>query len=152
MSEEALKKFKKDYFLLLEAGFLAVNDADEDSAIKLFRAAQLLEPKATFPRVGFGYMHFCKLEIAQATDVFNEVLEKEPDNEVAKTLLGLCLSMNPSSTSKGEKLLESTEKSSHDTGVKKLAHTALDFVEKFVKKAPSPAEVQKPKRSPKGHK
>ena len=87
MSDDSLKQYKEDFFLLLEAGFIAVNAADEDSAIKLFKASELLRPESTFPKVGFGYMHLCKLELKQAVALFREVLAKEPENEMAKTFL-----------------------------------------------------------------
>ena len=144
-----LEKFSEDFYLLLEAGFLSVNEADEDSALKLFKAAQLLKPENTFPKVGLGYMHLCKLEIKQAIQTFKEVVEKEPKNEMAKTLLGICLSMSPKETTKGEQLLEETLSNSHDKGIKDLANTAIDFVDKFVKKAPSPMESQKGRSSEK---
>ena len=144
MAKDLLETYKEDFFLLLEAGFIAVNAADEDSAIKLFKSAELLRPESTFPKVGFGYMHLCKLELKQACNLFREVLSKEPNNEMAKTFLSICLSMIPTEMAKGEKDLESLTKSG-DSGIKKLASTALDFVEKFVKKAPSPVQPQKPK-------
>lgn len=145
MAANALNNYKEDFFLLLEAGFIAVNAADEDSATKLFKAAALLKPESTFPKVGFGYMHLCKLEIKQAIASFREVLAKEPQNEMAKALLGICLSFTPTELSQGEKTLADLSRSSPDSGIKKLANTALDFVEKFVKKSPSPVQPQKPK-------
>lgn len=133
-----LKKYKDDYILLLEAGFIAVNQADEDAALKLFKASSLLNPENTLPKVGFGYLHLHKLELTQAIHVFNEVLEQEPKNDMAKALLGLCMSLSPSQMDKGEKVLAQTAKSK-DTLIKQLSNTALDFVDKFVKKTPGPA-------------
>lgn len=148
MPNDPLKKYKQDYFLLLEAGFLAVNDADEDSALKLFRAAQLLKPEAAFPKLGVAYLHFCKLEIVLAINKLNEVLAIEPDNEIAKTLLGLCLTMSEKTMMKGESLLEATLVKSREPGMKNLLNTAIDFVDKFLKKEPSPMHPQKPKHPP----
>lgn len=139
-----LEKYKDDFFLLLEGGFIAVKNADEDSAIKLFRACEILNPESTFPRVGLGYMHLCKLELKQASSIFNEVLQKEPNNDMAKTFLGIVMSMNPSEMAKGEKILTETAMKSSDPELKKLSNTALDFVDQHLKKAPSPAEIQKP--------
>ena len=145
---DALKNYKEDYFLLLEAGFIAVNAADEDSAVKLFKAAEVLRPESTFPKVGFGYMHLCKLELKQATAVFRDVLSKEPDNEMAKTFLGICMTLIPTETAAGEKSLEELAKSG-DTGIKKLASMAIEFAEKFVKKSPSPLQPPKPQQKQK---
>ncbi len=138
-----LKKFKDHFILLVEAGFIAVNQADEDSAVKLFKASQLLDPQNTLPKVGIGYMHLCKLELKAACKMFEEVLSKEPDNEMAKTFLGLSLSLSPNETAKGEKILEESAQKSHDPQIKNLATTAIDFVEKFVKKSPTPVQIQK---------
>ena len=141
-----LSKFKDHFILLAEAGFIAVNQADEDSAVKLFKASQLLDPQNSLPKVGLGYMHLCKLELKAACKAFEEVLAKEPTNEMAKAFLGLSLSLTPNEVAKGEKILEESAQKSHDPEVKKLAATAIDFVEKFVKKAPTPAQLQKPQQ------
>jgi tetratricopeptide (TPR) repeat protein len=135
-----LQKYKEDYILLVEAGFIAVNQADEDSAVKLFKAAELLDPTNLLPKIGMGYIHLCKLELKQAAKIFEDLLAKEPNNEMAKTFLGLSLSLNPTETAKGEKVLEESAKSAHDPMIKNLAVTALEFVEKFVKKSPTPSQ------------
>lgn len=134
----SIKKYKSDYVLLLEAGFIAVNQADEDAAMKLFEAAALLEPQNTLPKVGFGYLHLHKLELTKAIHIFEQVLKQEPKNDMAKALLGLCLTLSPAQMEKGEKILHQTEKSKEPL-IKQLSHSALDFMEKFVKKTPGPA-------------
>jgi hypothetical protein len=136
------KHYKEDYILFLESGFIAVNQADEDAALKLFRAAELLQPENTLPKVGFGYLHLHKLELKQACRIFEDVLDKEPGNEMAKAFLGICMSLMPNQVEKGEKILEQTSKSK-DPMIKRLANTAIDFVEKFVKKTPGPAGKSK---------
>src|SRR5580704_15564833 len=92
-----LQKFKtKDQYLLLaEAGFIAINQADEDAAIKLFKAAELLDPQNTLPKIGMGYLHLCKLELKQAAKIFQDLLAIDPNNEMARAFLGLSLSLNP---------------------------------------------------------
>lgn len=137
-----LQKFKDHFILLCEAGFIAVNQADEDAASKLFKASEMLKPENSLPRLGRGYMHMMKLELMQACKLFDEVLAKEPKNEMAKAFLGLSYALTATEVAKGEHLLEETAEKSKDPQVKKLADTALDFVEKFIKKAPTP--VQKP--------
>jgi tetratricopeptide (TPR) repeat protein len=137
------EKYKKDFILLAEAGFIAINQADEDAAIKLFKAAELLDPSNPLAKIGIGYLHLCKLELKQAAKCFEDILATDPRNEMAKAFLGLSLSLNPKDIDRGEKVLTESAKDSHDPMIKDLAHNALDFVEKFVKKAPSPAEMQK---------
>jgi tetratricopeptide (TPR) repeat protein len=136
-----LQKFKtKDQFLLLaEAGFIAINQADEDAAIKLFKASELLDPDNVLPKIGMGYMHLCKLELKQAAKSFEEILAKDPHNDMARAFLGLSLALNPAELAKGETVLKEAANKSQDPMVKSLAESSLDFVEKFVKKAPSPA-------------
>ena len=140
-----LEKYKKDFILFAEAGFIAVNQADEDAAVKLFKAAELLDKENTLPLVGLGYLYLHKLELVKAIDAFEKALKKEPSNEMAKTLLGICKSMTVNQVSEGEKLLHETEKSK-DKDVKKLSDMAIDFVKKFIKKEPSPSEIRKPKK------
>ena len=137
-----LQQFKDHYILLAEAGFIAINQADEDSAIKLFKASALLDPQNFLPKIGMGYMHLCKLELKQAAKIFEGILEKEPHNDMAKAFMGLCLSMMPNSVDKGEKILEQTLKSK-DPEIKKMAGSAIEFVDKFIKKTPGPASKSK---------
>lgn len=135
-----LQKFKDHFILLCEAGFIAVNHADEDSAVKLFKASELLNPKNSLPKVGQGYMHMMKLELKDACILFNDVIAKEPNNEMAKAFLGLSYALTTTEVTKGEKLLEEATKKAEDPMVKKLANSALDFIDKFVKKDSSPVE------------
>jgi predicted Zn-dependent protease len=135
---QQLNKYKDDFILLCEAGFIAINQADEDAAVKLFKASQLLKPENTLPKIGLGYMHMMKLELKQACKLFNEVLAKEPENEMAKTFLGIALTFTPTDASKGEAILEQSAQKTHDPTIKNLATTALDFVDRFLKKRTSP--------------
>lgn len=137
-----LNKYKNDFIVFLEAGFIAVNQADEDSALKLFEAAQLLDPNSTLPKVGIGYLHLHKLELTKAIALFEKVIKEEPENEMAKAFLGICLAMAPNREKEGEKILKQTVHST-DPLIKNLSNTSLEFVEKFVKKEASPVEVKR---------
>jgi hypothetical protein len=136
------KDYKEDWILFLESGFIAVNQADEDSALKLFKASELLNPESPMPKVGMGYLHLHKLELKQACKMFEEVLAKEPKNEMARAFLGICMSLTPASLDKGEKILEQMHKS-QDPMIKNLSNTAIEFAQKFLKKAPTPAQGEK---------
>lgn len=136
----SLEPYREDFTTLIEAGFIAVNQSDEDSALKLFKAAEMLQPGHFMPQLGKGYLHLCKLELKQACKVFSDVLEKEPDNEVAKAFLGLCLSLNPKEVDKGTEILKATDSSTKNPMLKNLTSNAISFVEKFVKKAPTPTQ------------
>lgn len=146
---EILEKYKDDFVLFLEAGFIAVNQMDEPSASCLFAVAELLKPKDNIlPEVGRGYLNLHLLNLKKAAQSFEKVLKTEPDNVMAKTFLGITLSWMPKEVIKGEKILKEAEKSADKTS-KKLSHTALEFNKKFIKKKPSPAELQKAKRKSK---
>src|SRR5271168_1254116 len=101
-----LEKYKEHFILMAEAGFVAINQGDEDAAIKLFKASQLLAPENALPKIGKGYLHLCKLELKQAAKVFEEILADDPHNDMAKAFLGLSLSLNPKEIARGEKVLE----------------------------------------------
>lgn len=137
-----IEEYKEDFFLFLEAGFIAINQADEDSVLKLFKVSKLLNPDNPLIKLGMGYLHMHKLELEESAKCFKEVLKKDPKNEMAKTFLGIILSWSPSKGIQGEKLLEETKKS-EDKDIKTLSKTALEFVDKFIKKEPGPAEIKK---------
>ena len=139
-----LDEYKNDFLLFVESGFIAINQTDEDSTIKLFKAAELLDKTNPLIKIGFGYLALHKLELKKAITAFEEVLKKNPKNDMAKAFLGIAISMTPKNMVKGEKLLEETLKSD-DKEVKKLAGIALDFVDKFIKKEPTPVEPKKKK-------
>lgn len=131
---EDLDKYDEDFFLFLEAGFIAINQADEDAAQKMFKACQLLRPDNTLTTVGLGYLHLHKLELKIAINYFKEVIDKEPDNAMAQTFMGIAMSLTPDQVTEGEKVLEKAAKNTNDADIKKVAHTTLDFVDAFVKK------------------
>lgn len=140
-----IENHKQDFILLLEAGFIAVNQSDEDAARKLFKAAEILDPKNTLPKVGIGYLHLHKLELKQSVELFESVLQEEPDNEMAKTFLGLSLSFTPKGVNEAEKILEATAKS-EDSLIQNLSVSALKFIETFIKKSPTPVEGMNKKK------
>jgi len=144
-----LQKYKDDFILFLESGFIAAGQTDEDSAFKLFKAAELLQPEHTLPKVGFGYVHLLKLELNQASKRFEEVLKKEPGNEMARAMLGLSTALTVKEADKGEKLLEEALKKTDDASVKSMASTAIEFIEKFVKKQPTPVQGEPKKKKEK---
>jgi uncharacterized membrane-anchored protein len=131
--DKNLEKAKEDFILMAEAGFIAINQADEDAAIKLFRAAQMLKPENSLPKIGMGYLHFLKLELKQASKLFEEVIHQEPHNDMAKAFLGLSVALTPNEAAKGEKILEEAQHSK-DPAIKTMAQSAIEFVEKFVKR------------------
>ncbi len=147
---QQMQKYTDDWLLLVEAGFIAANQADEDAAFKLFRASQLLSPDNSLSHVGMGYVHMLKLELKQACQKFEEILKKEPNHEMARALLGLSTALSTKEIEKGENLLKQSLSKTQDPSVKAMASTAIEFVEKFVKKAPTPVQGQPPAEKKKG--
>jgi tetratricopeptide (TPR) repeat protein len=139
------KQCKEDFVLFIEAGFIAVNQADEDSALKLFKAAEALDPSNALPKVGLGYLHLHLLDLKKACKLLEEALEMEPGNDMARAMLGISMSFDPTMTSKAEKILEKTCCSNNKT-VKDLSGSALTFIDKFIKNEPSPVEGQRKKK------
>ncbi len=138
----SLAKYKNDFILLTETGFMAANQADEDAAVKLFKASLALNPHNTLPKIGFGYIHLLKLELKQAEKSFQEVLTEEPHNQMARALLGLSLAFTTKEVVRGEKLLEEALQKTDDPSVKSMAATAIEFIEKYIKKSPTPVQGQ----------
>ncbi|MBM3196108.1 MAG: SctF chaperone SctG [Chlamydiae bacterium] len=141
-----IKNYKEDFVLLLEAGFVAIMHQDEDSATKLFQAAQLVDPQNVMPKIGLGYMHFLKLELQPAIIYIKQALAKEPNNEFAQALLGVCMTFSTDMGKQGVEMLHKTQTKSHDPEIRNLANNATDFYEKFIKAPPSPAEISAHKR------
>jgi hypothetical protein len=137
-----LQQYQQDFVLFLEAGFIAVNQMDEQAAQQLFKASELLRPTNPMPKVGFGYLHLCKMELKEAAERFQEVLRSEPNNEMAKAFLGLTMALNPKQMEQGEKILAETATHSSDPSVKKLAEDTIDFVDSFLKKGATPGPAQ----------
>ena len=140
---EDLSKYNEDYFLFLEAAFVAINQADEDSAVKLLKTCELLQPDNPLIKIGFGYLHLHKLELKQACSYFEEVLAKDPNQEMARVFLGIALSLTPEKSAKGEKILKTSVMESGDDQIKKVANTTLDFVDQFVKTSSGPADINR---------
>jgi len=145
-----MQKYKDDFITLVESGFIAAHQADEDAAMKLFRASQLLRPDSMMPKIGQGYVHLLKLELKQANSLFDQVLHADPNNQMARALLGLGTAFTTKEVEKGEKLLQEALKKTDDPTVKNMAKTAIEFIDKYVKKTPTPVQG-KPENKKKGH-
>jgi len=138
MQEKKLEDFSEDFPLLLEAGFVAVKQLDETSARHLFNAAQLLNPESNAPRIGLGYIALNKLEVKEATEIFTEITEDEPDNDLATTFLGICYLLTKAKRSEGEKMIQKVIKKTSDETIVNLGTIALEWAEKDLKKLKSP--------------
>jgi hypothetical protein len=134
MDEEKLQTFKEDFPLLIEAGFVAVKQLDEISATRIFHAAQILNPDSTAPQIGLGYIALNKLAIKEASQIFETVTKREPENYLAQTFLGMCFLLTKTKRKKGEKLIREAIGKTDDETIKNLGNISLEWAEKDLKK------------------
>lgn len=138
MEDKMMQDFKDDFPLLIEAGFVAVKQMDEMSATRIFHAAQAISPASVAPQIGLGYIALNKLEIKQAIKIFEGALEKEPENHLAQTFLGICYLLTKPKRKKGEKMIQECIAKSDDPTIKNLGEVSLEWAEKDLKKEKSP--------------
>jgi hypothetical protein len=138
MSEALLGEFLDDFPLLIEAGFVAVKQLDEVNASRLFHAAQAISPKSTAPQIGLGYIALNKLELKEAIKYFDGVLKVEPENYLAQTFYGICLLLNKTRRSEGEKLIREASAKTDDATVKALGAISLEWADKDLSKKGPP--------------
>ncbi|MBA3816166.1 MAG: SctF chaperone SctG [Parachlamydiaceae bacterium] len=144
MSSNLLQEFKEDFSLLIEAGFVAVKQLDETSAIRIFNAAQAISPNSTAPQIGMGYIALNKLDVKEAAKIFEGVVKKEPENCLAQTFLGICCLLNKPKRKRGEKLIREAMEKTSDPTVRNLGEVSLEWAEKDLKKEVAPFFANKP--------
>ncbi|MCH9633756.1 MAG: hypothetical protein S4CHLAM7_04890 [Chlamydiae bacterium] len=133
---EKIKRFAKDIPVLVEAGFIAIKQVDEDSATKCFYAAMVLDPDLALPVIGLGMVRLLKLELDEAKEMFNLVLQKEPDNEMAKTMLGIAnlYSIEEQGLKKGSEQIEEAMSTTDSAELKKLGAYSEDLYKEIKEK------------------
>lgn len=127
-------KYKDHYILFLEAGFIAINQMDEPSALRLFHAAKLINPDSYLNEIGMGYLHLCKLELKKAIQHFNNVIHKDPHNEMAKAFLAMAKMFSTDQVKEGQELLDSLMHSKNKD-MQQFSKSSFEFIEKFMKKS-----------------
>jgi len=138
MDESKFGEFKDDFPLLIEAGFIAVKQLDETSANRIFQAAQMISPNSSAPQLGLGYISLNKLEVKEATKIFEEIVKKEPENYLAQTFLGICFLLTKPKRKKGEKLIREAMAKATDPTIKNLGQISLEWADKDLKKEKAP--------------
>jgi len=134
MSEESLlDHFREDFVLLIEAGFVAVKQLDEIAARRLFKAAELLNPDNPASQLGLGYIALNKLQLNEATKIFEGILKKDPNHYLAQAMLGVCYMMSKTKRKKGEKLIQDAREKSNDPTIHNLAEVCKDWASKDLK-------------------
>lgn len=143
-------KYLEDFHNLCECGFIACNESDEHSALALFDAAKLLKPDSTLPILGFGYLHMLKLQLSFAKQCFEEVVKKEPSNQLAQVFLGMtqAFHIDDKHVKEGLQIIEKAKAAanSKDFIAKDSAQAAISFIDEWIlkkNKTPGPATVRK---------
>lgn len=130
------KQYAQDVPLLVEAGFIAIKQVDEDSAKKCFYAAMIANPEESLSVVGLGIVHLFKLELDQAKELFNAVLQKEPNNDMAKTMLGIAnlYTITDEGLKEGKELIHEAMHSTDDAELKQLGKYSQELMKEIKKK------------------
>lgn len=144
--EDKLEEFKDDFSLLIEAGFVAVKQLDAISSSRIFIAAQMISPGHTAPQIGLGYIALNQLNIKEATHIFESVTEKEPQNYLAQTFLGMCYLLSKPKRKKGEKIIQEAMAKTEDPTIKSLGEISLEWAEKDLTKKKAPFFEQAKKK------
>jgi hypothetical protein len=131
---QLIEELKEDFPLLIEAGFVAVKQLDGISSHRIFQAAQTISPNSTAPKIGMGYIALNKLEVKEATRIFEEVVEQEPKNWLAQTFLGICYLLSKTQRKKGKKLIHEAIGQTDDPTVKNLGEISLEWCDKDLEK------------------
>ena len=80
-----------DVTLLLNYGQVLLEDRLDDEALEVFARAVQQEPANNLASLGLGIAQFRAGEIAQARDIFNDLLTTAPELPVARINLTVCL-------------------------------------------------------------
>jgi len=137
MSEEnILDFFGEDFSLFVEAGFIAVKQLDEIASRRLFRAAEILRPDSLAPQLGLGYIALNKLHAHEAAGIFEAIVQRDPEHQLAKALLGISFLLIQEKRQEGERLIREAKEKSDDVTVKNLVDVCLDWLSKDLKGKP----------------
>lgn len=136
MSEEKpIDLYRQDFALFIEAGFIAVKQLDEIAARRLFKAAELLSPDSSAPKLGLGYIELNKMRAVEAAKIFESILAKEPEHHLAKALLGIAYLMSKDKRQQGEVLITEAKNESDDPTIQNLANVSSQWLNKDIKQA-----------------
>jgi len=93
----------------------------------------VISPSSVAPRIGLGYIALNKLELKEATKIFQGVLEQEPENLLAQVFLGITYLLTKPKREEGEKLIQEVLTKTDDPTIVNLAKMSLEWGEKDLK-------------------
>lgn len=134
-AKQKLNLYKNDTALLVEAGYVALKQVDEENAKRCFYAAMVIDPDECMPVIGLGTLHLFKLELEEAKELFNLVLQKDPNNQMAKTMHGIAnlYTISEEGLKDGSEMIEDAMGKTKDPELKKLGKYT-DALHKEIKK------------------
>lgn len=139
MSDETvLDFFTTDYSLFIEAGFVAIKQADEIAARRLFKAAEALNPSNPASQLGLGYIALNKLQITEASTIFEAILKKDPTHYLAQALLGVSYILTKDKKKQGEALVRDASEKSNDPTITNLFEVCTEWMAKDLSKMKIP--------------
>ena len=111
---------------------------DEIAARRLFKAAEILNPDNPAPQLGLGYIALNKLRVAEATEIFETLLDKDPEHHLARALLGVSYMLTPDKKGLGEQFIKEAKSKCDDPTIKNLADVCLEWEQKDLVTKPLP--------------
>lgn len=138
MNEDLVKCFEEDFVLLIEGGLIAIKQLDEVAAVRMFQAAEIIAPtKRAAAQLGMGYVELSKFNLKGAAKIFQEIIDKDPENYFALMFLGMSFLFDKGSQDKrkkGAKMIHEAMEKSTDPTVKTMGEAMMDWMDKQSKK------------------
>jgi predicted Zn-dependent protease len=132
--KQHLKDYRTDFASFVEAGFIAVKQCDEQSAIRLFGAAYTLQPAHPAPHLGLGYLYLNMEQLDRAIPLLEDSLKLDPSIALTKALLGGALILANKEQARASQLLEEVARED-DPDAKKMAQVWMQVRDKLAEKA-----------------
>jgi len=137
--KEHLKIYDEDFPLFVEAGFVAIKQCDEQSAIRLFSAAYMLRPDHAAPHLGLGYLYLNLQQLDRAIACLERSLQRDPSLALTKALLGGAFVLSKREPDRANALLDEVSKES-DPDARKMAEVWMKVRDKLAEKASQQAQ------------
>lgn len=138
MTKLEIEALDEDFALFIEAGFIAVKQMDEPSAKKMFYAAEVIRPDHPAPLVGLGYIALNRLEVKEAVEYFQDVLEIDPEYHLARAFLGIAYLLKKPTRDKGYQLVKKALAETDDPTITNLCKKTMDWADKDLKDKKAP--------------
>lgn len=110
----------------MEAGYLAAGSGMTNKAVEIFEGVAAARPESEFPDIGRSFAYLCGGDIPEAIRILNEeALVKNPESDLAKSFIGLCLKKGGLNAEANE-LLSGVVDEGSDSTAKDMAAALLE--------------------------